>query len=320
MLGTRISLSAQTRGTAMNLRCIDLNLLVVLKALVEERNATRAAETIGVSQSAVSHALRRLRMTFNDELLIRTPEGMRPTAYAESLAQAIGGSLRQIEEAIQSGRQFDPATTERRFSMRVSDYAAVYFLPRLCREMRRLAPAAQLEVQHFDKNDHEQRIAKDEVQIRLAMNNRHEGESHSSRLLDDRFVVIMNARHPAARKSMDLNRYLALHHLKVSVAGVGTNAIDEALAAMGLIRKIAMTVPSWLEMRQVIETTDLVAVVPHHWLAAEEFKSFSAKPLPVARISLSIDLVWHANDANDAGHTWFRGIVQRVFQPAPRLA
>jgi DNA-binding transcriptional LysR family regulator len=303
----------------MNLRCIDLNLLVILKVLVEEGNATRAAEKIGVSQSAISHALRRLRMTFNDELLIRTPEGMTPTAYAASLAHAIGGSLRQIEEAIQSGRKFDPATTDRKFSMRVSDYAAVYFLPRLCREMRRLAPYAQLEVQHFDKKDHEQRIAKDEVQIRLAMNFRQEGESYSTRLLDDRFVVIMNAAHPAADGAMDLTRYLSLHHLKISVAGVGTNAIDEALAAMGLARKIAMTVPSWLEMRQVIETTDLVAVVPHHWLAAKEFKSFRAAALPLPHISLAIDLVWHPKDETDPAHTWFRGVVQRVFRPSPRL-
>jgi DNA-binding transcriptional LysR family regulator len=303
----------------MNLRCIDLNLLVILKVLVEEGNATRAAEKIGVSQSAISHALRRLRMTFDDELLIRTPEGMTPTAYAASLAHTIDGSLRQIEEAIQSRRHFDPATTDRRFVMRVSDYAAVYFLPRLCREMRRVAPSAQLEVRHFDKGDHEQRIAKEEVQIRLAMNHRQEGESYSTRLLDDRFVVIMNPRHPAAGDTMDLARYLDLHHLKISVAGVGTNAIDEALAGMGLARKIAMTVPSWLEMRQVIETTDLVAVVPHHWLAAEEFKSFRSADLPLPHISLAIDLVWHPKDETDPAHTWFRDIVRGVFRPSPQL-
>ncbi|ANN79995.1 LysR family transcriptional regulator [Bordetella flabilis] len=303
----------------MNLRCIDLNLLVILKVLVEEGNATRAAEKIGVSQSAISHALRRLRMTFNDELFIRTPDGMTPTAYAASLAHTIEGSLRQIEDAIQSGRHFDPATTDRKFVMRVSDYAAVYFLPRLCREMRRAAPSAQLEVRHFDRRDYEQRIAKDEVQIRLAMNLRHEGESSSTRLLDDRFVVIMNPRHPAAGHAMDLARYLDLHHLKISVAGVGTNAIDEALAGMGLARKIAMTVPSWLEMRQVIETTDLVAVVPHHWLEAKEFSAFRSADLPLPHISLAIDLVWHPKDETDPAHTWFRGIVQRVFQPSPAL-
>lgn len=297
----------------MNLRSIDLNLLVILEALVEERSVTKAANRVGISQSAASHALRRLRVTFKDELLVRTAEGMIPTAQALLLSSTIGDSLQQIEHAVQSGGRFDPATSTLVFKMRVSDYAALYLLPRLCQKLRHLAPSTRLDVQHFSPQDNEQKTAKDEVQVRLAMHSQFTGQSNSVRLLEDRFAVVMCVNHSAGLSKLELSDYLKLNHLKVAVSGVGTNSIDDQLARLGQKRKIAMTVPSWLEMRQVIETTDLVAVVPQHWLRVEGFDTLTAFPLPMENVSLAIDLVWHPRDDKDVAQQWFRQQIQEIF-------
>jgi DNA-binding transcriptional LysR family regulator len=298
----------------MNLRSIDLNLLVILEALVEERSVTKAAQRVGISQSATSHALRRLRITFQDELLVRTGDGMSPTAIALSLANAIGGSLHDIEQAVQGGRSFDPATSTHAFKMRVSDYATMYLLPRLCQRLRQSAPSTRLEVKHFDQNAIDQKVTNEEVQVRLALNATGGDETYRVRLLEDRFVVVMNSDNPARNSKFTLTNYLELDHLKVSIGGVGTNVIDDELARSGRKRKIAMTVPSWLGMQQVIETTDLVAVVPQHWMRADGFRKFIAFPLPIGDISLSIDLVWLARDDKDLAQRWFRELIKDIFQ------
>jgi DNA-binding transcriptional LysR family regulator len=143
----------------MNLRSIDLNLLVILEALVEERSVTKAAQRVGISQSAASHALRRLRVTFKDELLVRTADGMIPTGQALLLASMVSGSLQQIEQAVIQGSKFDPTTSTQVFKMRVSDYAGMYLLPRLCQRLRDQAPSTRLEVQHFSPQDMEHKTS-----------------------------------------------------------------------------------------------------------------------------------------------------------------
>jgi DNA-binding transcriptional LysR family regulator len=298
----------------MNLRSIDLNLLVILEALVEERSVTKAAYRVGISQSAASHALKRLRLTFKDEVLVRTSDGMIPTGQAILLASMISGSLQQIEQAVIQGSKFDPTTSTQVFKMRVSDYAGVYLLPRLCQKLRDLAPLTRLEVQHFSPQDTEQKTSQGEVQVRLALRSKIAGLSHSVRLLEDHFVVVMSAARSPRLSKLDLSDYLGLTHLKIAPSGVGTNLIDDELANLGQKRKIAMTVPSWLEMRQVIETTDLAAVVPKHWLRAEGFENFVTYPLPIDNVSLAIDLVWHPRDDKDAAQRWFRGQIQDIFR------
>jgi DNA-binding transcriptional LysR family regulator len=298
----------------MNLRSIDLNLLVVLEALVDARSVSRAAEKIGLTQSAVSHALRRLRLTCKDEILVRTAAAMEPTPYALELAQAVAASLRQIEAAIDRGHTFDAASSEQAFSLRVSDYVAVYLLPRLIQRMRREAPLARLHVKQFDPRQAGEPAERGEVQVGLATDPLHQVGASSVRVLEDRFVVLMNQAHPRAREPLALEDYLELRHLKVSWAGVGSNAIDDALARIGRRRNIAVVVPSWLEMREVILSTDLVAAAPSRWLSLDAFRGFAAFPLPIDGISVQVDVAWDPRDTMDPAQAWFRSLVQDIFR------
>ena len=300
-------------GTSMNLLSIDLNLLVVLEALVDARSVSRAAEKIGLSQSAVSHALRRLRNTCKDEILIRTPVGMEPTPYAIELAASVSASLREIESAIDRGRNFDPTSSQHSFNLRVSDYVVLYLLPKLFYRFRCEAPLARLDVKHFDARQGAEPVERGEVHIRLATGPTQQAGSNSIRVLEDRFVVLMNKAHPMAHAPMTLETYLALTHLKVSLAGIGSSAIDDALARLGRRRSIAITVPSWLEMREVIRTTDLVMAAPSRWLSLEGFRDFAAFPLPIEDISLQIDIAWDPRDTADPAQVWFRSLIQEIF-------
>lgn len=133
----------------MNLRSVDLNLLVVFEAVVDERSVSKAAARLGLTQSAVSHALARLRKVFADELVVRGPGGMEPTPRALHIAEAVTAALCEVQQVIDEQQQFDPGTSKRDFTLRVSEYVAPFLLPPLCVALRSEAPGATLRVLPF---------------------------------------------------------------------------------------------------------------------------------------------------------------------------
>ena len=151
----------------MRPRSLDLNLLVMLEALVAERSVSGAALRLGLTQSAVSHALRRLRETFNDELFVRSSKGMEPTPRAIEMADATRSALEKIGSAIDRSATFDPATAVRSFNLRISEYVSSHLLQRLCPVLRRLAPGIQISAAHFTGGSREDEIVGDEIHVRL---------------------------------------------------------------------------------------------------------------------------------------------------------
>lgn len=297
----------------VNLRSVDLNLLVIFEALVEERSVTRAAARLGITQSAVSHALRRLRAAFSDELLVRTAKGMEPTPQAVKLATAFHSALEQIENVLDVQRGFDPATARRTFQLVVSDYIGEFLIPRLCIHLRRVAPDVSLSVQYRDENRPSAETLHGGLEVHFSLKTKPSNPTHVERLLEDRLLVIMRRDHPAANKPMSLDAYLQLSHIKVT--GVGTSLIDETLASQGLMRRVMLKVPTWQGMLDVIESTDLVAAIPAHWMGLSRFAEHCiAAPLPVEGVSLAIDASWHRRVDDDEGHKWFRGVVRGFFK------
>ena len=289
----------------VNLRSIDLNLLVIFEALV-------AAARLGITSSAVSHALRRLRTQFNDPLLLRTAEGMSPTPEAVRLARSFRKAFSEIESAIEVSKGFDPATARRNFHLRLSDYVGVLLLPQLCIHLRAVAPGISLSVQSFDGRQPSDRVEYEGVEIRLSVSRGRSVLSASRRLLDDQWMVLMRKDHPAAASPLTLEKYLEQGHLKVT--GVGSSIVDELLAERGLARRVMFQVPTWLGMVPVIESTDLVAA---HWMhSVLSGSNCVARPMPLPELALSIDAVWHPRNDHDAGHKWFRELIHQIFQEA----
>ena len=296
-----------------NLRSVDLNLLVIFETLVEERSVGKAAARLGLTSSAVSHALRRLREQFKDALLLRTANGMEPTPEAVRLAKSFRKAFSEIEAAIEVAGTFDPSTARRTFLLRVSDYVGVQLLPRLCTELHKVAPGVSLLVQAFDGRQSFDRVEYEGVEIRLSVSRGHSVLSASRRILDDRWMVMMRKNHPSATAPLTLEKYLELGHLKVT--GAGTSILDEVLAERGLTRRIMVQVPSWQGMVSVIESTDLIAALPAHWMDTIMSESNCiAFPMPLPELALSIDAVWHPRNDHDPGHKWFRDLIHQIFQ------
>lgn len=298
----------------MNLRSFDLNLLVIFQAIMAKRSVVGAAEQVGLSPSAVSHALSRLRVMLNDELFTRTPGGLEPSPRALELHGEITTGLSHIANAIEAQHRFDPSKSERVFTMQIADYVSGILLPRLTERLCREAPGVSVNVMPFSVAS-ETRNESADVQIRFTPNDRHQTEARNMRLLTDRFIVVMRPDHPAVGRKMTPELYASLHHVKLSQAATGTTLIDDALARRGLQRRIVMTVPGWFDMPEIVEKTDLVAIVPSHWPEADaRLRRLHSVDLPLEEVRFSIDLCWDVRRERDPAQRWFRHLITEIFE------
>lgn len=302
----------------MDLGTVDLNLLVVLDSVVEHRSVSRAAARLKLSQSAVSHALQRLRHMLNDELLVREGGAMQPTAAALRLMETVRPALAQLGGALTDKRGFDRLTSTRAFILRMSEYVAPSVLTPLCTLLRRDAPGVRLTVLPVGGAPEDRTVEPGELHLRAERGTRTLARPTSQILFKDDFVVLMSENHAAADKALTLEHYVGLPHIKVAADAVGTNMIDDALQRLGLRRDIVMTVPSWFAMRRVVAGTDLVAVVPRHWTTDPIFTTGCiSRDLPLDDVALSVELVWHGRDTTDGGMAWLRDTLADVLRSGP---
>ncbi len=299
----------------MNLRNVDLNLLVILDALLTERNVSRAGERIGLSQSAMSAALARLRDIFHDPLLVRVGRDLVLTRNAEDLIVPLKEALGKIEQTLMRRPGFDPATDARTFSISASDYAGLILLTPLVRMIANEAPNVTVHllprardaarVLHTNQAD----IVIEPVELF--------GHSDypSSLLLTDRWLCAVDAHHPDIRGDVLTEQcFLALPHL---VYGIGNdrqlNLADQHLADLGIRRRIEVTVESFLLNPFMIEGTRLVSLVlqraAERLLGSADIKLLES---PIAVPDIHEAMYWHPRHTTDPGHIWLRDQLQSV--------
>jgi DNA-binding transcriptional LysR family regulator len=295
-----------------NLRAVDLNLLVVFDAVMAERSVTRAAGRLRLTQPAVSHALSRLRALFHDPLFVRTPAGLEPTPAAARLAGRIAAVLADIGNILAPSDAFDPAASDRRFIVGMSDYAAYVVLPELSRRLHRLAPRSQLVVRH---TSHVQGLAMlDDGDVELIVGNfpKAPHRMHVELLFKDGFVCAARRRHPALAKRLDLETYLAQTHLQVSLRGEPAGYVDEVLGR-GRRRRVALTIGHFLLAPSIIAATDLVATEPERLLRPEARRhGLVLQPPPFPIPQFEVTQVWPRRFAADPAHAWLRMLLAAV--------
>ena len=295
------------------LSTIDLNLLVAFDALISERHVSRAAHKLGRSQSALSHALARLRELFQDELFVRSQQSMQPTPRALELAGPIRAALAGIDAAIHRNQTFNPAQTERTFTLGMSDYTAFLFLPPLMREIRRLAPGINLHVRHANRDEGNRWVLSGEVD--LAVGNFAQTSTRLRRhvLYQERFVCVAWQGRPALASPLTLDDYLSLPHLLVSINGDPGGMVDDVLAQQGLARNVVAVVPHYLVVPRVVQHTDLVATVsvriPHIFASLNELR-FARAPLALPLIPIT--QIYDRRFELDSGHAWLRELMIRI--------
>jgi DNA-binding transcriptional LysR family regulator len=296
----------------VNLRSIDLNLLVALDALLSERHVTKASDKVGLSQPAMSNALSRLRGMFADELLVRTATGMKPTPRALELVDPLRQLLRQVERVLESDSGFDPGTAQRTFTIRMSDILACMLLPQLVAQGR-ASPGIGYNVLHLPPAQTIDALERDEVDLAVSMGLDHSNAIRSHKLLRDRMVCIMRKSHPIARrKTIAFDDFIAQEHMKVSMSPTDLRFVDDVLGEMGHQRKIALNVPHWLVVPHVLKQSDLVAVMPGHLATTLMDNNLQMFDVPFKSEPFSWNMYWHRRYDQSNANRWLREHVQRV--------
>lgn len=294
----------------MNLRRIDLNLLVIFDALIEERNVTRAAQRVALSQPAFSNALSRLRHYLKDDLFIRRPDGMMPTPRALELAPQIRAALLGIETALER-QDFDPAASTRSFTLQTSDYLVSTLLPSLMKRLNQIAPGINVRIVPPNERTFEMLDAR-AIDFALGGFGEPPARFDVVTVNDNQFVCMMNGGHALTRGRLDLKRYAAAKHLLITPRGDPVGFVDTALAEQGLSRRIALTVNHFSVVPAIIAETDLIVTLPKR-IAERYAPRYGLKlrpsPVPTAAVYSHIRLIWHRQLGQHPAFQWFRQLI-----------
>lgn len=296
----------------MDFHGIDLNLLVAFDALMNERNVTRAAAQVGVSQPAMSAALSRLRTLLGDPLFLRSADGLIPTSKARDLAEPIAKALRQIEQTLVEKPRFDPLKTSLTFNLGLADYPAFVLLPTLLVALEQAAPGAAIAVHAFNDRDAAVDLL-DGGEIDLAIGvppTQLDPRILTRPVLRDEFVTIVSKRHPAARRGMDLKTYLELKHVLASPEGDRHGLVDQALAQMGEQRTLALTLPQMFAIPGIVARTRLSATLMKRVaLSASAGRDLVLFAPPVTLPAIRFDLIWHRRSDAHPAQVWLREFI-----------
>lgn len=309
---------------APNFRTLDLNLLRVFDQVMSERNLTRAARNLAMTQPAVSNALGRLRDFLGDRLVVRSGYGVEPTPRALALWPAVSDALRQLEASLAPG-EFVPAQADRSFVLGMADATAATVMPGLVDILWREAPRVSIRVVPLTTRDPRQRL--DEGQMDLAVGyfpavladltaQAQAGmtaafEHH--RLYDGQYVCVMRKDHPLATGPFTIDQFCTAQHMLVSFSGRAYGFIDEALAALDRQRRIMLTVNQFFTAGRVVATSDLLTVLPRHFVPETGMADVLAmRELPFAVPPVHVDALWHRRQGRDSAHAWLRAAVERA--------
>ena len=303
----------------VNLRNFDLNLLVIFRAIMNRGSIAGAAEEIGLSPSAVSHALSRLRVMLNDELFFRTADGVQPTDRARELSADIERGLGFISTAISQQHQFVPRGAKRTFTIQVADYVSGFLLPRLAQRLESEAPGVSIDILPFTIST-ESVWDRVDMQVRLTPGRLQPEMVRSQRLAVDEVVVLMRKDHPSAGKPMTAKLYAELPHVKLSQSATGTTVIEDVLASRGLKRDLPMTVASWFDIPDIVAQTDLIAIAPERLLKLDpRLSKLQWAPLPLDEVVFSFDLCWDLRTEREPGQKWLREVIRDLFEEVDKL-
>jgi DNA-binding transcriptional LysR family regulator len=291
-----------------DVEALEVRLLQTFDALMIEHSVTRAAARLGMTQQGLSGQLSRLRDLFEDPLFVRAGAGVVPTPRAESLYPLVQGALEKLR-ALLVPPTFDPARFVGVISLATTDYALVLLLPKLLRRLRTEAPHLRLAVRPVSSASLELEMRNRKIDLALTIPQFVPAGLHSRRLFRERYVGVVRQKHPLAKGNVDVQRFVAFPHLLVSPdKGDFNGPTDAALDKIGLKRNIALVVPSFSVVAAIIDTTDLVAVLPSRLLDQTRRKLHAFEP-PVAVEGFDLHAYWPERLNIDAMHKWFRRLI-----------
>lgn len=293
----------------MNPKAIDLNLYRVFDAIYAEHSLTRAGEILHVTQPAVSNALARLRQEFNDPLFVRSGSRMQPTPLAETMAVEVRRALRLLDNTRVTAGAFDPATSTRRFRLRLSDLLEAILVPPLLRQLQDVAPSVSLETFQGSRRDLVKDLASGEADLGMDAVLHSDPQLQHSLLCRDSYACMVRPGHPIAGKPLGIQDYLELQHVMPSSRRRGIGHVDLALRRQGLQRTILLRSQHYLLTPHVVRSTDLALSAPASLAALH---GLHCMELPFEVPPLEIRMFWHKRADSDPALNWMRSQLEAV--------
>jgi DNA-binding transcriptional LysR family regulator len=304
---------------SINLLAVDLNLLVVLDAVMTERSVSRAARRLHLTQPAVSHALSRLRALFGDRLFVRTPHGMSPTSLTEHIAPRVAATLHSINDLL-SGQEavaFDAARSQRRFVVGMTDYTAFVLMPSLARQLEKQAPQVELVVRPTDRVSGMGMIDREEVELVIGGTFPNQPNYLcSAPLLTEKSLCAARRDHPAFARKLTRRAYVSNLHLHVSPWGE-RGYIDDVLHRHGVSRRIGLTIGHFLLAPAILEQSSLIGTLPERVvrpMAARFALAVSEPPFDLG--VTEIVQYWHRRLDASPGLRWLRQQIAAIAHAA----
>jgi DNA-binding transcriptional LysR family regulator len=295
----------------MTLVQLDLNLLAALDALLEEGSVAGAADRLHVTAPAMSRSLGRIRRTTGDQILVRTGRTMTPTPYALAVRAQVHELLQQVQSVLAPSRELDLATLERTFTLRWHDSLVALAGPALLAAVREQAPGVRLRFIAESSTDTPE-LRRGEVDLEANANPPTEPDIRAERVAEIHNVIVVRQGHPLTRaKAVTAERYAEAEHITVSRRGRLTNGFDDALARLGLTRRVVATAPTLATAFEFVRGSDLLATAPEITArSAAEDLGLALLPLPFDLPSAPVYLSWHQRYDTDRAHAWLRDLAR----------
>jgi DNA-binding transcriptional LysR family regulator len=290
---------------------LDLNLLIALHTLLQERHVSLAAKKLGMSQPAMSRALARLREVFDDQLLVRIKGKLEPTARARAITEKVDALLAEIHGLVRP-TGFDPQIATGTIRIAAPDIVSYMLVPPLIRRLSVEAPGLDLEIVRWESQWREH-LESGAVDLTIGIPTGEEPNIYARPLIENHWVCVLRNGHPALRAPWDLEHFAALDHLVVTLGNGNVGAVDMALDKLGVRRRIVLRLPYPALSPLIIVETDLIFTTTS-WLAHKlgRHVGLTIRPPPIPIPSVRVPMVWHERSHRDPKQQWLRELLARI--------
>ena len=298
-----------------NLSSLDLNLILTLAAILEERNLTKAAARLHVTQSAVSQALKKLRDILGDSLLTRSPSGLILTPRAEELLPQISAAINHLEMVFASNAEFDPLTATRTYRIVATDYCELTILPILSKALEERAPGMSIHLTQSNARIPHAEIVKGEVDLVLGFFPEYPADFYQRKLFTEEFVTCMRSDHELTKEPLTLEKFIQAKHILVSPWGGAVGLVDDLLAEQSMSRRVSRWVPHFQTVPHMLTDSDFISTLPRRVVERfEKLFSLVIIPTPVTVPSFGVFAFWHERTNRNPADIWLRNLLYELAQ------